>query len=62
MAHVEYVVDRLGWLLAHRDLVGGLTFVEEPPVLRFFFGRLAALGGWGHKLSEAFKADFGPEA
>lgn len=61
MAHVEYVVDRLAWLLAHRDLVGGLRFVEEPPVLRFFFGRLEPLGDWGRKLADAFKADFGDE-
>jgi hypothetical protein len=30
MSHVDYVVDRLGWLYAHRDLVGGLEFYEEP--------------------------------
>jgi len=59
MAHMEYVVDRLKWLMAHRDLVAGLKFVEEPPVLRFFFGRLAPLGDWGSKLAAAFKADFG---
>lgn len=60
MAHVEYLVDRMKWLLEHRNLVGGLKFVEEPPVLRFFFGRLAALDGWGKKLVDAFQADFGP--
>ncbi len=59
MAHIEYVVDRMKWLYAHRDLVGGLKFVEEPPVLRFFFGRLAPLDNWGHRLAEAFKTDFG---
>ena len=41
------------WLFAHRDLVGGLKFIEEPPVLRFFFGRLTALNNWGAKLAEA---------
>jgi tyrosine phenol-lyase len=60
MSHLEYVVDRLTWLLAHRDLVGGLRFVEEPPVLRFFAGKLAPLNNWGAKLAEAFRADFGP--
>lgn len=59
MAHIEYVVDRLKWLYAHRDLVGGLKFVEEPPVLRFFFGRMAPLNDWGRKLADAFIADFG---
>lgn len=60
MAHMEYVADRLAWLMAHRDLVGGLKFFEEPPVLRFFTGRMKALNNWGVKLAEAFKADFGP--
>ena len=61
MAHMEYVVDRLKWLKAHASLVGGLKFTEEPPVLRFFFGRLAPLNDWGRKLADAFKADFGSE-
>jgi len=61
MAHIDYVVDRLKWLHAHRDLIGGLRFVEEPPVLRFFFGRLEPLNDWGTKLAKAFEADFGPE-
>lgn len=61
MSHIEYAVDRLVWLYAHRDLVQGLKFVEEPPVLRFFFGRLAALNGWGEKLTAAFEADFGKD-
>lgn len=60
MAHMEYVADRLEWLYANRNLIGGLKFVEEPPVLRFFFGRMSPIGDWGHKLAEAFKKDFGP--
>jgi tryptophanase len=59
MSHMDYVVDRLSWLLAHRELVGGLKFIEEPPVLRFFTGRLTALDGWSRKLADAFRADFG---
>ena len=59
MSHIEYVVDRLKWLHAHRELVKGLKFIEEPPVLRFFFGKLAPLGDWGAKLARAFKKDFG---
>jgi tyrosine phenol-lyase len=62
MSHMEYVADRLQWLLNHRELVGGLEFFEEPPVLRFFTGRLKALNNWGAKLAAAFKADFGPDA
>jgi len=61
MSHIEYAVDRVKWLYAHRERVGGLQFVEEPPVLRFFFGRLAPLGDWGAKLAAAFRADFGDE-
>lgn len=60
VSHMEYMIDRLAWLLEHRDLVGGLRFVYEPPVLRFFVGKLEALDGWGHRLAEAYKADFGP--
>lgn len=59
MSHIDYVVDRLDWLQQHRDLVGGLKFVEEPPVLRFFTGKLVSLNGWGKKLAQAFRADFG---
>ena len=60
VSHIDYVVDRLDWLYQHRNLVGGLKFVHEPPVLRFFTGRLKALDDWGRKLAEAFQADFGP--
>jgi tyrosine phenol-lyase len=59
MSHIDYVVDRLAWLHDHRELVGGLEFFEEPPVLRFFTGRLRALDNWGAKLAAAFTADFG---
>ncbi len=60
MSHIEYAADRLTWLYKHRDLVGGLKFVEEPPVLRFFFGRLEPLNNWGARLAAAFEKDFGP--
>lgn len=61
LSHIEYTIDRLKWLHAHRDLIGGLRFVEEPPVLRFFFGRLAPVGSWVDDLRAAFIADFGAE-
>ncbi len=61
VSHIKYVVDRIAWLYEHRDLVGGLEFIEEPPVLRFFFGKMKALNGWNKKLADAFKADFGSE-
>jgi tyrosine phenol-lyase len=59
ISHIEYAVDRLKWLYDHRELIGGLKFVEEPPVLRFFFGKMEAIGGWGQKLVDAYKKDFG---
>jgi tryptophanase len=60
LGHIEYVADRLAWLYHHRDLIGGLRFVEEPPVMRFFFGRLEPVGkDWGQEVVNAFKADFG---
>lgn len=62
LSHIEYAVDRLSWLYRHRDLVGGLKFVEEPKVLRFFFGRMKPLNDWGGKLAKAFKADFGAKS
>jgi len=60
VSHIDYVVDRVDWLFRHRHLVGGLKFLQEPPVLRFFTGKLAALDGWSAKLAAAFEADFGP--
>ncbi len=62
MAHMQYIADRLQWLMANRELVGGLEFRDEPPVLRFFTGRLRAQNNWSAKLVEAFTAEFGPEA
>lgn len=59
LSHLEYAVDRLSWLYKHRELVGGLEFIEEPKVLRFFFGKLKARDNWGEKLAKAFEADFG---
>lgn len=59
ISHIEYAVDRVCWLYKHRDLVKGLKFVDEPPVLRFFFGRLAALDKWGQALCEAYRKDLG---
>ncbi len=59
LSQVEYLIDRLNWLYQNRDLVGGLRFVEEPPVLRFFTGRLEPVSNWPEKLAAKFKADFG---
>ena len=40
LSQILYAIDRIKWLYDNRDLVGGLEFVEEPKILRFFFGRL----------------------
>lgn len=42
LSQVDYVVDRLHWLYENRKLIGGLKFVEELKILRFFFGKLEA--------------------
>jgi tryptophanase len=62
IGHIEYVAERLSWLHRRKDMIGGLRFVKEPPVMRFFFGKLEPIGGdWGRKVSDAFRADFGNE-
>jgi len=61
LSHIEYTADRLKWLFAHRDLIGGLRFCEEPPVLRFFFGRLQPVNGWVENLAAVFRAEFGAD-
>ena len=59
LSQVRYVEDRLTWLFANRDLIGGLRFAEEPKVLRFFVGRLEAVGDWPERLVAKFREDFG---
>ncbi|MCM1511735.1 MAG: tryptophanase [Oxalobacter formigenes] len=59
LSQVKYAEDRIKWLWENRSLVGGLRFVEEPKVLRFFLGRLEASSDWPQKLVARFKADFG---
>ena len=58
LSQVKYAVDRIKWLYDHRDIVGGLRFVEEPSSLRFFFGRLEETSPWQDKLVKAFREDF----
>lgn len=59
LSQIKYCADRVKWLYDNRHLVGGLKWVEEPKVLRFFFGRLAPIGDWQQKLAEKFRKDFG---
>ena len=59
LSQIKYMEDRVTWLYENRDLVGGLEWVEEPPVLRFFVGKLKAKTNWPDKLVEKFRKDFG---
>ncbi len=59
LSQTMYVIDRVNWLYQNRHLVGGLKFVEEPAVLRFFNGRLAPTSNWPEKLVAKFRQDFG---
>jgi tryptophanase len=59
LSQVKYAADRIGWLYKNRNLIGGLEFVEEPRVLRFFFGRLKPVGNWPELLVQQFRKDFG---
>lgn len=59
LSQVKYAIDRIAWLYENRELIGGLEFVEEPKVLRFFFGKLEAKSDWPEKLAAKFREDFG---
>ena len=59
LSQIRFIADRLAWLYENRHLIGGLKFVEEPPVMRFFIGRLKAENDWQEKLVAKFKEDFG---
>jgi len=59
LSQTKFVIDRVKWLYDNRNLVGGLEWVEEPPLLRFFMGRLKPVGNWVEVLVAKFKADFG---
>ena len=59
LSQIKYTADRIGWLWENRRLIGGLEFVEEPRVLRFFFGRLKPIGDWPQQLVNQFRRDFG---
>jgi len=59
LSQVKYAIDRLTWLHENRRIVGGLEWVDEPEILRFFYGRLRPVGDWQERLVAKFKADFG---
>jgi tryptophanase len=59
LSQIKYVIDRMTWLYENRRLIGGLKFVYEPPVLRFFMGGLEPVSDWPQKLTAKFREDFG---
>ncbi len=59
LSQIKYVEDRITWLYENRQLIGGLKFVYEPPVLRFFMGGLEPTSNWPQKLLAKFREDFG---
>jgi tyrosine phenol-lyase len=59
LSQVKYAVDRIAWLYQNRSLIEGLKFVDEPKMLRFFFGKLAPVSDWQSKLVDRFRQDFG---
>ena len=59
LSQIKYVEDRVNWLFDNRELIGGLKFVYEPPVLRFFMGGLEPVNDWPQRLMAKFKEDFG---
>ncbi|HVP92437.1 MAG TPA: tryptophanase [Acidobacteriota bacterium] len=61
MSHIEYAVDRINWLYKRRNLIKGLKFVFEPPVLRFFIGKLETIGNWEQSLADTFKKEVGAQ-
>lgn len=59
LSQINYVIDRMTWLNNNRELIGGLRFVYEPPMLRYFIGGLEPVSDWPRKLVAKFKEDFG---
>ena len=59
LSQIKYTADRIVWLFKNRHLIGGLEFVDEPKLLRFFIGKLKTVSNWPEKLAEQFRKDFG---
>ncbi|MCL2579377.1 MAG: tryptophanase [Oscillospiraceae bacterium] len=59
LSQIKFVADRFAWLYENRKMIGGLRFTDEPKLLRFFIGRLDAIGDWPEKLAKQFEEDFG---
>jgi tryptophanase len=61
VSQIEYVINRVNWLFKNKELVKGMKWISEPPVLRFFLGAQDVLDNWSQKLCDAFVKDFGPD-
>lgn len=59
LSQVNYAIDRITWVYENRHLIEGLTFEDEPKILRFFLGKLKPVSDWQEQLAAKFKADFG---
>jgi len=59
LSHLKFIADRVNWLYKNRELIGGLEWVDEPKVLRFFLGKLRPVNDWQERLVKKFKEDFG---
>lgn len=59
LSQVNYAIDRINWLYQNRELIGGMTWEEEPEILRFFYGRLAPLTDWPSRIMAKFREDLG---
>jgi tryptophanase len=59
LSQVKYAIDRIIWLYSHRDSTGGLTFTEEPAILRFFVGKLKPVSDRQTQLMKAFREELG---
>ncbi len=57
LSQIKFAADRVAWLHRNRHMIGGLTFTEEPEVLRFFLGKLTQVGTWQQQLAEKFLQD-----
>ena len=58
LSQIKYVADRMLWLYDNREMIGGLEFTYEPPVLRFFMGKLTPTSDWPEKMMAKFRRDF----
>lgn len=58
-SHIDYLVDRVLWLKDHSYIVRGLEWVYEPPILRFFLGKLRDVEEWGQKLYLEYVRELG---